>query len=140
MVAVISQMNYNKSCDGSSIVISSEQIVAMANQSLKNIRLAKKQDLQYVIDKEKLRFEENEERKAKSWWGRLFGYTKKATPSDSQALQMHIDDYADCINPDETFWINLRYQKNKDAAYRLLNASKYAKELTVSTRDLDLLL
>jgi len=137
---VISQMYYNKICDGSSIVISSEEVVAKANQSLKNIHKAKKREYQRVIDKEKLLFEENEERKANSWWGRLFRYKKKPTPNNSEALQMHIDDFADCINPSEIFWIDLQYEKYKDVAHRLLNAAKYSKELTISTRDLEMLL
>lgn len=140
MVVVVPQIPEKKPGDGSFVRISSKTLTEKARQTLQNIKAYKKHDTQRLIDRERQEILDQREKSRKSIWSKLFGYKEKPIPTDEEVLEIHKNKGAGTIWLPETFWIDFRYSKNEDVAYRLINAAKYAEELYVSTEDLQRLI
>jgi len=140
MVTVIPQMSYDKKCDGSFVKVNSKIIIEKARASLANIEKRKKRETQRLVDDRRKELVEREKKRENSWWSRLFGYKARQLPTDEQILHSIENERGDGIWLPETFWIDYRYSKNQDIAYRLINAAEYAEEIYVSTEDLERLL
>lgn len=139
MVVVVPPHTEQKPCDGSFVRIPSAKITEMARQTLANIKQYKAKDIQRLIAKEKEEILKRREKKRNSLWSKIFGYVEPPMPSDEEIIKMH-EHSGDGIWIPETVWIDFRYEKNIEVAYRLINAAKYADEVAVSTKDLSRLI
>lgn len=140
MVVVMPPHAEQKPCDGSFIRISSEKLTKLARQTLENVKRYKAKDIQRLIDREKEELLERREKRKNSLWSKIFGYIEPPMPSDEEILEAYKNQRYDCIWIPETTWIDFRYEKNIEVAYRLINAAKYADEVAVSTKDLERLI
>jgi hypothetical protein len=139
MVVVMPHVTEQKPCDGSFVRISSVKLTEMARETLENIKTYKEHDLQKLIAREKAEIIKRREKSRNSLWSKIFGYTERPMPSDEEIIKMH-ESSGDGIWLPETFWIDFRYEKNMEVAYRLLLAAKHADEVAVSTKDLERLI
>jgi len=142
MVVVVPQMRHEqKPCDGSFIRIPSEKLKTMALQTLENIKKYKAKDRKRLADRERKELQEKREKRRNSIWSKIFGYKEQPEPTDEELIKMHENSGSPgCIWLPETFWIDYRYEKNIEVAHRLLNATEYADEVAVSTKDLERLI
>lgn len=140
-MVVVPQMQYQgKPCDGSFVKMASQEVTRLAKESLSNIENRKSAAVQRLIDKRRKLIQEDRERARNSIWCGLFGYKEQPMPTDEEILHQIKTERFDCIHIPETTWIDIRYEKYEDVAYRLLNAAKHADEIYVSTQDLERLL
>lgn len=141
MVVVVPQIPEQKPCDGSFVRISSEKLKKMALTTLDNIKKYKAHDRKRLADRERKELREQREKSRNSIWSKIFGYKERPEPTDDELIKMHENSGSPgCIWLPETFWIDFRYEKNKEVAYRLLNAAEHADEVAVSTKDLERLI
>lgn len=141
MVVVVPQVHEQKPCDGSFVRIPSEKLTALAFKSLDNIKKYKAADRKKLADRERKELRERREKSRNSIWSKIFGYKERPEPTDEELIKMHENSgNPSCIWLPETFWIDFRYEKNIEVAYRLINAAKHADEVAVSTKDLERLL
>jgi hypothetical protein len=139
MVVVVPQVHEQKPCDGSFVRIPSDKLTQMALKSLDNIKVYKARDRKELANRERKELLARREKKRNSIWSKIFGYKEQPMPTDEELIKMH-EQSGDGIWLPETVWIDFRYQKNIEVAYRLINAAKHADEVAVSTKDLERLL
>ena len=108
--------------DGSFVRMRSDVIKAKCEAMLIAIEAVRKKRVQETI-------EATRQRMMKGFWHRLF---KRPVPTDEQVRQHLNDGFIS-----ELFWDENAYFKNEEIARKLLNASKYAEEIYVSTEDLE---
>lgn len=124
---VIPPVNHQtKSCDDSFVKMTSSKIIEMAKATLKYIKDYRDSATKAVFDNEKQYI-------MNGFWHKLF---KRPEPTDEEVWASVNRCGGDVIHFPETFFINLRYSKNEDAAHRLLNAAQHADEIYISTKDL----
>ena len=139
MVVVVPQIHEQKSCDGSFVSIPSDKLKVMVLQTLDNIKKYKSRDLKRLANNEREMLLAKREKDRNSIWSKIFGYKEKPMPTDEELIEIHKNS-GDGLWLPETFWIDLRYQKNIEVAERLYNATKYTDVVTVSTQDLQRLI
>lgn len=145
-MVIIPQMYSQTKCDGSFVKLSSEEVKARSLESLKQIRKEIKAATQHLIDDRRQQIEEERKHRRNSiWYGFLNLFTgdkeDPPMPTDEEILHdIEHDCPGDYIHLPETYWIDLRYDKYRDVAYRLYNAASHADEIYVSTSDLEMLL
>lgn len=127
MVVVVPQMQQPKKRDGSFVTVPSKTIIDLCNKTID--RIAK-----YRERAHKKLIETTRDEMVNDWWHKLW---KKPVPTDEEVLTYIHRSGGDTIRLPETFWINFHGSANEDVAHRLLNAAKYADEVSISTEDLE---
>lgn len=109
------------------IIIASSVVKKLAEERLALIQSIRKKDEQKLLEMRRAQYIA----KANTWWGRLW---KDTVPFDEEILRWEEE-----MGMYSEYNMNLRFSfhKHEKIAKKLLNASKYAAEISVSAEDLE---
>ena len=107
--------------DGSFVKMSSEDVKAKCELTLKTIKRVRQEKVAKTI----------EETRQKMMEGFLHRTFKKSPPTDDEVRAYLSDDFIS-----ELFWDETAFFKNEEVANKLLHACQFVEEIYVSTEDL----